>query len=546
MKKQTRLISVMMILALVTAITINGCGINIKGGDSGVTHGNVKEGGTLEIGVVNKGYGDKFAYELAKAFQEKTGIKTAVTKSSSATWTEVQMKAGAENNTLDIIFDINNIAMKNVAQKNFIAGYDCAYADLTDIYDQPLEGYDTEKTLEELVYPYSLRACTWGGKDMGFGNGKQYFVNWAAGIEGLVYNASLFEKYNLSVPKTTDELFQVMKQMKSLNNGSYATNENGSEIYPFVFAGKNDYTSYLTNVWWAQYDGEQAFNYVLEGKDANGVLSSNSMKAKGKLSALQIIADILDRDAKYTDASTCLGLSFTDAQMVFLDEQAFMIPTGDWLEREMEHSYKGGADIAFMPIPVNSDVIDKCTTIKTDKQLSEVISFIDGDVANRPTYVSDKDLAFVKKARSMYCSEGNQHIAYIPAYSDNIEAGKQFIQFMLSKAGQEIMLKYAYGNMAMLDVEMQKFESYESLSYLQKSKLKLMSFDGGATLVGRNYVYPMSYAGGAGLWYGTWANEFAAPKDSETYMTAIEYFQHEYNTNESYWNQWVAASGIDK
>ncbi len=547
MTRAKKMISLTFALLLVSATALSGCGMKIKGGDSGVTHGSVAEGGTLELGVENKGYGDEFAYKLAEAFQEKTGIKTAVTKSSSAEWTETHMKAGAENNTLDVIFDINNIAMKSVAQKNYVAGYERAYVDLSDIYDQPLEGYNTDKTLEELVFPYSLAACTWGGEDKGFGDGKQYFVNWAAGIEGLIYNVSLFEKYNLEVPKTTDELFALMSQMATLNNDSYALNDNNFKIYPFVHSGKTNYTSYLTNVWWAQYDGIEAFNNVLQGKDANGVLSSDSMKAKGKLSALQIIADIMDRDAVYTDATVCMGLSFTDAQLKFLDEQAFMISTGDWLEREMQHSYEGNAKIAFMPIPVNSDVIDKCTTVTTDAQLSEVISYIDGDVATRPTYVSDEDLAFIKSARSMYTSEGNQHIAYIPAYSDNVEAAKQFIQFMLSKEGQEIMLEYAFGNMAMLNVDMTQFDYYESLSLLQKSKLELMSFEGGPNLVGLNYVYPMSYAGGVQLWYATnWPSAFTAPKDSDSYMTALQYFKNEYTANEGSWNQWVEASGLNK
>ena len=35
------------------------------------------------------------------------------------------------------------------------------------------------------MFPYSLAACTWGGEELGYGDGKQYFVNWASGVEGI-------------------------------------------------------------------------------------------------------------------------------------------------------------------------------------------------------------------------------------------------------------------------------------------------------------------------------------------------------------------------
>ena len=517
-----KLIASALALAMILPMALTGCD-NSNGGNGG---GKV-DSSVLQIGVENKGYGDEFARQLAQAFEAKTGIKTQVVKSNSSDWTETALLSGAKNNDIDVIFDINNLAMKNLATAYYVDGCERAYADLSDIYDAPLEGYNSEKTLEEMVFPYSLAACTWGGEDQGYGDGKQYFVTWASGVEGLVYNKSLFAKYGFSVPKTTDEMFAMMDKMKTLNNGSYAVNDEGYSIYPFSFSGKANYLHYPQLVWWAQYDGIDAFNNILQGKDANGNYAAESQKTIGKLSSFTHVADMLSSDNQYVDPNSS-SYSFTDAQVFFLAEQAFMMSTGDWLEREMSTNFEGNKEIAFMRIPVNSDIIANCTSITSDAQLSEVISYIDGDIAEKPAYVSDEDLAYVRSARSMYCCEGNQHICYIPAYSNNIDAAKQFIQFMLSKEGQEIMLQYSYGNMAMLNVDPSQFNYYSQLSELQKSKLEIMQGNGGATFVGKNYVHPMYYAGGMELCYNVMEMSFGVARNSGSYKSPKEFWENEF------------------
>ena len=524
------IIAIMLVVSMVLAMALTGCSGNANGGQGQAT------AETLQIGVVNRGYGDQFAYKLAEAFEAKTGIDTMVVKSNSNNWTETTVVAGAKNNQIDVIFDINNLAMKNLATAYYVDGYERAYADLSDIYNAPLEGYNTDKPLKEIVYPYSLEACTWGGADKGYGDGKQYFVNWATGFEGLVYNKALFTKYGLSIPTTTDEMFALMDQMKALN----AKNADGYDIYPFAYSGKVDYISYPQLVWWAQYDGIDVFNKILRGQDANGNYTAESQKTIGKLSSFTVVSEMLDLDKKYADPNSA-SYSFTDAQVFFLAEQAFMMSTGDWLEREMSTNFEGSMDIAFMKIPVNSDIVAKCTTVTDDTQLSEVIAYIDGDVAEKPAYVSDADLAYIQSARSMYCSEGNQHICYIPAYSNNIQAGKQFIQFMLSKEGQEIMLAHSFGNMAMLNVDTTQFDYYNSLSALQQSKLGIMQ---NATFVGKNYVHPMYYAGGMQLLYNNLEPVFGVAKSSNSYKSPKTLWEEEYSRVSVKYDSMMSQAGV--
>ena len=550
--KKTRFLRVCSLAIAVTLLVaaLAGCGGGSasrapgnKDGNNGDNTG--KAAGTLKLGIVDKGYGDEFLKKLAEGFEKKTGIKTVVEKSSSADWVENAMQAGAANNDLDVIFDINPRAMKNLATKDYVAGYDRIYVDLSDIYDAKLEGYTTDMTLKEALLPYSLTACTWGGDGEGYGDGKQYFVNWAAGIEGIVYNKALFEKYKLSVPKTTDELFAVMDQMKKLEGGKYAKNSDGYEIYPFAYSGKVNYLNYPATVWWAQYDGIDVFNNALQGKDANGNYSAESAKTAGKLSAMNHVSQLLSADNQYTDPNSA-SQNFTNAQVLFLAEQSFMMSTGDWIEREMSSNFEGSVEIEFMRIPVNSNITSKCSSISNDAQLSEVVAYIDGDTSEKPAFVSEEDLAFVTSARSMYCSEGNQHIAYIPAYSNNIEAGKQFLSYMLSKEGQEIVLEYSYGNMAPLNIDIAEFDYASSMSSLQKSKFELLNFNGGATLVGTNYVHPMNYAGGVELYNAKITMEiaFGGVTTSATHLTPKQLWQRDYDKVAADWNSKLSRAGV--
>ena len=537
-KKIALLIIVVMLLQLLA-----GCSV----GKAQQSASGKKTDKVLKLGVVAKGYGDEYVKQLAIAFEKKTGIKTEVSKSSvSGDWVGAQLLAGESINDIDVFFDIRNNAVQDVAKTNYLKGYERAYVDLSDIYNKVPEGYDTDKTLKELVDPYSLKAVTWDYNGEGFGDGKQYFVSYMAGVEGIVYNKKLFEKYKLEIPRTTTEYFALLDQMKKLDNGTYAKNEYDKNIYPFGYSGKVNYMNFLARVWWAQYEGIDAYNRVFEGKDAAGNYSADSYKAQGKLSALNHMSRLLAEENGYTDPS-CYSINFTDAQVLFMTGNAFMMVTGDWMEREMQGNFSGSTeDFAFMRIPVNSDIIKKCDSIKTEAQLVEVIDYIDGTTTTRPAYLSDADLARVSEASSVYSSEANQHIAYIPAYSNKIEDAKKFLEFMVSKEGQEVVMKYSFGNMAPLKVDVSKFEGYAELSYLQKSKYDMLLKGSGLSLIGQIATHPMAYASGCSDFGSapTMETAFAVIKSSGTYKTPVEYWMLEYDRVATTWSSKLQSAGV--
>lgn len=541
MKRKLVIFSV--ILVMVVQLLMTGCAGTGKGAVNG--NGSDKAKGTeLQIGIVAKGYGSEYVKEMAKAFEKKTGTKVSIVKAvADASWVGPTLQAGAQNNDMDIIIDIRPDAMKDLAASNYLAGYERAYVDLSDIYDSTLEGYKEQKTLEELVDPYILSSCTWDLEKEGFGDGKQYFISYATGMEGLVYNADLFEKYNLKEPKTTTEFFALCEKIKTMNGGKYPKNKDGREIYPFTYSGKVDYCSFLTGVWMAQYDGMEAYSLALQGKDAQGLYTAKSLKTEGKLSAYEHISKLISQKNGYVK-TTDFSQSFTNAQLYFLDEQAFMMVTGDWLEQEMSsNSVAKGKDIRFMRTPVNSDIVLKCDSVKTEAQLVEVISYIDGEVAERPAYLSEADLARITEARSLYHCEGNQHIAYIPAYSNMIEEGKAFLQYMLSKEGQEIMLKYCHGNMAPLNVDVTQMDFYDELSALQKSRYDMINSEIGVTWIGKSKAYPMSYVGGITLIGGGEAS-FGVVDTSSSYKTPKQLWDEDYEEYASNWQSLMKKANV--
>lgn len=538
MKK--KLLAMLMVFTVIAQM-LTGCSLGRPSGEGGNAGA---KGTVLQIGIEAKGYGDEFAYKLAEAYQAKTGIKTEVAKASAGEWTTAALTSGAKNNDIDVFFDIRDTAMKDVAVSNYLEGYERAYIDLSDLYDEVPDGYNTDKTLEELFDPYAVRACTWDVENEGFGDGKQYFVSYVAGMEGLIYNADLFEKYNLNVPKTTTEFFALLDQLKTIEKGGLAKNSDGRKIYPYVYSNTVRYTEFMSRVWWAQYDGLDAFNNVYEGKNGKDEYTAESSKTAGKLSALTHTAKLLAQDSGYTDP-VAVGENFTNVQVLFLDNQAFMTTTGDWVEREMSGNFEGTApNIAFMRIPLNSDIVKKCDTVTTEERLVETIAYIDGETAERPAYLSDADLTLIAEARSIYSSEGNQHVAYIPAYSNMVDEAKDFLRFMLSKEGQEIMLKYSYGNMAPLLTDVSQFEAYEGLSTLQKSKYEMISTGSGLALIGENRSHPMAYAGGLEAFQSSMEVAFGAVKTSKSFKTPMKYWEDDYQEVVGIWDDAVQKSGI--
>lgn len=531
--KQKRMIAIFgtAIFTLSAAAGMSACG-----------RGNNISSDTLQIAVIDKGYGTDWLSELVETYKEKTGKKAEIVKNTpSSDWFRTSLEAGPSTNKVDLYFSIAANYHDDLLSKGQYAlqGYEYDYIleDLSDFYEETLDDYG--KSLKELMPEYYLDAVTF--------DGKQFSIPWALGLEGILYNTALFEKYGLSIPRTTDEMFELFDTIKTLNGGTYAQVESGPaeglNIYPVVYSATNNYTMYAWLTWWAQYEGTENFNDFLEGVNEDGQYTYEIFTQDGRVDALGIVSQMLNQTNGYSNVSY-LNDTFTQSQLRFLNGEGFISFNGDWVEREAVANADAD-EIAFMKTPVMSSVIktlpDK--TITTDEQLCEVIDYVDGITDKKPSYASDADIRRIADARSMACTEGDAHIAYIPAYAAHKEEAKDFLRFWLSEEGQNIQMQNGYGNVAPLLTDPTELPYYASLSDLQKSKFEIWR---ASQFIGRKYNTPMTYAGGLMVFRSDSAPEIAFGCDplSASFRTAEAYVADEIVYYKARWAEIMRNAGV--
>lgn len=475
--RRSKIAALAAVLSVFLAVTpiLGGCGKQEDNPDA------------IYISIQNEGYGYRWLEAAADLYTSRTGVNVEVTPVSIKGQLSNQLLSDKNNHT-DLYFNISEAQtfFGNLGQGSaVIDGYDTVFVDISDVYEHVPEGYGNNKPIRELITPYALRSNTY--------NGKQYGFSWSNGINGLVYNADLFEEFGIEKPpRTTDELLEISRNI----NGKYQT-ENGRTIYAFNWS--MGYWYHLTMLWWFQYEGADAYYAYCEGKDTNGVYTADILQQRGKYYAYQIIEDIIDIE-KGVSNPNCTSYSFTQSQLRFLEGEALMMPNGDWLEREMESNFEPGeVTIKMMKTPVNSHIIEKLPkkTITSDPELREVIDYIDnGMTGTLSKAYAQEDIDYVYTARHMISSQCNMHQAYIPSYSNNIEGTKDFIKFLYSKDAQELIMRTSYGNsFSVVGFDFTQEPFYTEMSPFKKSIDEIL-YDPDVFMINKEIWAPMYYLGG--------------------------------------------------
>lgn len=544
--RKTRLLALAMSLLMATVAV--GC----KTPDDEVTVSDE----TLQITVVAKGYGADFVRELARMFTRKTNIDARVVlETPDDSVVENSLRTGPKRNKTDLYFVITNRTFGLLAQRGTVVpGYDPVWADLSDVYESELTGYAESAPgvkIKDYIEPAILEGLTY--KD-----GKQYSVPWTTGVTTMLYNKTLLDATNeklaakgaepLAIPRTTGEMFELFDRIKALK----AEKVLGDTVYPYVYSGSDDYTPMAVSSWWAQYDGKAAFDDMLAGKYAGSFDKGyNAFGTNGKKYALATAKRLLAPENLYHNPNDVTKI-FTNAQLDFLRGKAFFSCNGDWLERESSNSFNPGeADVAFMKVPVVSELVEHTllrkyftgTQEEKEEKLRAVIAYID----EHPVYSADAEvegisgsvLRYLYDVRAIYQNDGTQYTALVPAYAAHVDAAKDFLKYMLSKEGQEVVMEAAYGIAAPLRVDCTQFDYYDESTYLFKSKMKLFSE---GLPIGETKAQPMSYLGGLTLFRldgESMANSFGvAGKDVNSIVDAeVAYY-------ESVWKDMRAKAGV--
>ena len=487
MMKKMKMLPIALCLTMFASCGLASCG----GGDSEVS-GDKKE---VRIGVEAKGYGSDFAYKLAEAYnntQDKVEVKVVKATPQAGLHTN-QLGLGAKKNKYDLFFTLTQsvFATQNQANKEH-------WADLSDVYDSVAEGYvesDGKKTIEDLMDPTYVSQFT-------FKDGKQYSIPYTSGAVGLLYNKTKWDATNaklesagkttLTLPNTTNEMFALFDK---INTAEVKTASEGA--YPFSYSGLDSYMHFMFNSLWPQYMGEQEAKNFLEGKDENGVYTADIYKSKGREYAYEVVREMIlkkrDDGKDVYVKSTDSAQQYSQEQLSFMKGEALFSCNGDWLEREVSKNFKpGDADVEMIRTPILSKIVenDKIkadftgTAAEKDAKLSAIVSFIDQnyiDADGEPTEadaaslgVTLSTLEFIQHARLVRHALID-FVAVVPEYSNELAETKDFLRFMYSKQGQDIVLQATYGCAAPMRIDYSQMDYWKTGTYYSKSRLELIS-----------------------------------------------------------------------
>ena len=438
---------------------------------------------TVVIDFFKGDYGIDFINNLADAFMAKhEGKKIYVKDTVLRNQIIDRLKSGPKSNDADIVMT-NGDAFGTIGLGAQF-GQPAMFEPLTEVYDYVAPGQS--KSIRELTQQSfkDVTSFTINGET------KEYFMIWASGLQGLIYNKDMLGEDRL--PKTTDELIALAGELKEELKDTKKS--------AFIYSGYVDYWMPIHLVWWAQYAGEKAYNKFYEGEieqlnpftgEYEYTQSPAIFTMPGREESLSVMETHLKHSNGYCDKNST-ALSFTDAQRNFLKGQAAMHPNGDWLGTSVD---KENANVAFMKTPVISAIVDKLDTVRDDKTLSKVIAYIDGDEgAELPAGVSDADLKTVTNARNMIYLASTTHFVGIPSYANAKPLAKEFLKFMYSEEGAMIFAKSTNGTNLPVNYDyLGNAEVAAKFSDFQKSRLALMNED--AIGIYQRPQHPIVYKG---------------------------------------------------
>lgn len=459
MKKVTKKIMAL-VLAVVCIMGLTACGSGKKN-----TNTEVGASSTLEIYCLNAGYGTEWLTEMVELFKEQDWVKEKYPDlqieypmvNDQRAYAQSLLNSGSKANKYDLIFGID--------YRDFV-GPTGELLELSDVlYNQKVPG-------EDVLYKDKMNeSALLSNKYIDASNASEesyYSTVWAGGCVSFLYNKTILESFGLSEPNTTDELIKacaVIKANEGKDNGKF---NKGASI---IQSSDAEYWQYIFPIWWAQYDGVEAYSDFYNGI-SNGRYSTDIFKKEGRLESLKVFETLLDYDSGYLSKNS-FNYQFMQSQTSFLQGEAVFHVNGDWFANEMASTMKeiGSTDkFGTMRMPIVSALGTKLGI--TDAELSAIVDYVDGDVAEQPAFTSTKGysaeqvIESVTEARSVNFSTGSSHMASIPKYAEGKEVAADFLLFMATDEALECYAKATGGSTLPFeyDIKTKNPELYQTFS----------------------------------------------------------------------------------
>ena len=349
--------------------------------------------GSLAILAYNGGYGIEWLEDICAEFENQTGI-SCFPETDATILQKMENQLTGPTSEYDV-FMSHDLNWQNYASRGLITNLD-------DLYET--ENDDGVKFKDRFTNGAD-ELSRYKGND---GQEHYYKVAFTQGAGGLVYNASMFKNKGWTVPTTYDELVTLCAKIVKDTNGS---------VKPFAWAGggggetRDYYWDYLIYEWWGEMDGAPSIEKWLEFKGEDGTYLSGydnfdpDGKFKNFKKAYGMWYDLVALHPEYS-IENAAGSSLLDAQSAFFEQEAAMIPYGQWAKKEIEMAMAEDFefDVKFMRTPRVS---------KDSKYYNFMVGFGDSMI--------------------------------IPENSPNKDAAKQFLEFMASDYACKAFVEKAEG-----------------------------------------------------------------------------------------------------
>ena len=554
-----------------------GCAGKISGSDA------------LEVYICATGNGRAWLDKALDAFSKKAYVKenypSFVYKvQANDTFEYGQQMVLSGSTTIDLLFASSfSASTVKTPGKN---GKASILEDLTDVYEGKIPdfngGYEKDENGQDWIYGEKIKKADPNRyKLIGFEEEvaeDEYETHYYYGLTGtnkygILYNSTKLEEYGFievdgdgnvtGLPRTTDELKEFATSIAQAGIAAGTADE--PAYTAFVASNDTGYWTRVQNLWWAQYEGAEAYDRYFQGQYLNEygdwevgveVLS----KAKGRLIANQITEGLLKYDNEprliYKESST---IKYRQAQTYLMSGKGLMQANGTWFDNEMRDVREEGATdvIRLMPDVMVSDIIDVVPdkTIADDSELSALVGAMQaGSTAISGTFegieysVSQADFNRVYEAYMIYNTGESITPTLIPSYSDAIDLAKDFMRFLATDECCRIYIEETYGGSpaAYYDLEEKAPELFNSLSIMNQERIKQTK--GKSTILQyKTCNYPLVYyTGYADLGKGFELKYFSKnAKDRKSAADCISEQIATYTANDNaLWNDMLTNAGL--
>lgn len=363
----------------------------------------------IEISFWEGSFGKTFMEDIVSGFMKKYPEYKVDLRTSKNAQTIANSLQKRKNDTTDIYFN----------QVSIFTNYTDLFADLSEIATETIPG-ETKSIKDK--YDKSLY------ESLKNENGELKTLGWAGSTTGIFYYADVLEDEGIDVPRTTDELADLVTSLGETKKSFVQLKD-----------ARMGYYQYLVKAWMAQYAGLDYYNNNwLQLKDESGNTPSKEVylsETDGRKYALDVLGSLLNSKTIIEDLDKYKVATY------FNLGDAVMMVNGNWVFGEVAALKE--KNIKMMRTPVISALAQKLETVADDKELAALVSAVDNVLDNGATVsltgsgydVSQADWDRVYAARTMVYNNGSEHAMIVNKYTNAMDGVKKFIQYYYSDEG---------------------------------------------------------------------------------------------------------------